>query len=166
MERWQRINAAADGKARELLGECCAAARWIDRMCARRPFATRAEALAAAREEWFALSEEEWREAFAHHPRIGDVEALSRKLASAGTLSQREQSAVGTASTDVLAALVQANRAYEERFGYIFIVCATGKSAEEMLAILKARLGNRSEDESRVAAEEHARICDLRLAGE
>jgi 2-oxo-4-hydroxy-4-carboxy-5-ureidoimidazoline decarboxylase len=166
MERWQRINAAAEGAARELLGECCGAPRWIERMCARRPFATRAEALAAAREEWFLLSEEEWREAFAHHPRIGDIEALSQKFASTRTLSQREQSAVGAASTDVLAALVQANRVYEERFGYIFIVCATGKSAEEMLAILNARLGNRSEDEIRVAAEEHAKICELRLGGQ
>ena len=102
-------------------------------------------------------------EAFDHHPRIGDRDSLRRKFAATRALSEREQSGVGGASEDVLAALLDGNRAYEARFGYIFIVCATGKSAEEMLALLEARLQNDPAIEIRIAAEEHAKICDLRL---
>lgn len=165
MERWQRINAASAAGARELLAACCGAERWVERMLARRPFASRDEARAAAREEWFALSEQEWRAAFAHHPRIGDVESLRRRFASTRALSDREQSGVQEASEEVLRGLAAGNRAYEDRFGYIFIVCATGKSAAEMLATLNARLRNRPDEEIRIAAEEHARICELRLLG-
>jgi 2-oxo-4-hydroxy-4-carboxy-5-ureidoimidazoline decarboxylase len=124
-------------------------------MIARVPFASREAALTAARDEWFALDTADWREAFDHHPRIGDLPDSA--------ISAREQSGVASAPEDVKRALAEGNRAYEERFGHIYIVCATGKSAEEMLAILNARLKNDPETEIRVAAEEHARICDLRL---
>ena len=119
--------------------------------------------LTAAREEWFALSPDDWVEAFSHHPRIGDRDALRRKFAATRALSEREQSGVGGASEEVLAALLEGNREYEARFGYIFIVCATGKTAAEMLALLRARLENDPQTEIRIAAEEHAKICDLRL---
>jgi len=131
-------------------------------MMARRPFGSQATALAAAREEWFALSEDDWREAFCHHPRIGDRDALRRRSAARDPAG-REQAGVDAASEAVLTALADTNRAYEERFGYIFIVCATGRTAEEMLALLRARLGNDPQTEIRVAAGEHAKICDLRL---
>jgi 2-oxo-4-hydroxy-4-carboxy-5-ureidoimidazoline decarboxylase len=166
MERWQRINRASESEARVLLGMCCGAERWIDRMLTRRPFASRDAAAAAAREEWYALTENDWRGAFAHHPRIGDVESLRRRFASTAALSEREQSGVQRAGDDVLAALAEGNRRYEERFGYVFIVCAAGKGAEEMLAILNVRYENHPEDEIRIAAEEHARICELRLLGD
>ncbi len=162
MERWRRIDAAADADARALLQICCGATRWIDRMMARRPFGSQAAALAAARDEWFALSEEDWREAFGHHPRIGDRDALRRRFAARDPAGL-EQSGVDAASEAVLTALAEANRAYEERFGYIFIVCATGRTAEEMLALLRTRLGNNPQTEIRVAAGEHAKICELRL---
>lgn len=132
-------------------------------MAARRPFDSRERALEAAREEWFALNEDEWREAFAHHPRIGDVEGLRRKFGASRVLSEREQAGVDDASEEVLQALLEGNREYEARFGHIFIVCATGKSAGEMLALLRARLHNAPEEEIRIAAEEHAKICELRL---
>ena len=132
-------------------------------MLARRPFGSRDAALAAAREEWFVLTRADWIEAFNHHPRIGDRGELRRKFAPTRTLSEREQSGVNSASEETLAALMDANRQYEAQFGYIFIVCATGKSAEEMLALLRARLQNDPEAEIRVAAEEHAKICELRL---
>ena len=163
MERWRRIDAASDDEARQLLQSCCGSGRWIERMMTRRPFGAGDAALAAARDEWFALDPEDWIEAFDHHPRIGDRDALRRKFAATRALSEREQSGVGGASEDVLAALLEGNRAYEARFGYIFIVCATGKSAEEMLALLEARLPNDPATEILIAAEEHAKICDLRL---
>jgi 2-oxo-4-hydroxy-4-carboxy-5-ureidoimidazoline decarboxylase len=166
MERWRRIDLVSEQEARDLLRVCCGAERWIERMLARRPFESAAEAVTAAREEWFALSPADWREAFAHHPRIGDVESLRKKYAATATLSTREQAGVGTASAQTLNALVVGNRAYEARFGYIFIVCATGKSADEMLALLRARLSNEPDVEIRIAAEEHMKICELRLHSE
>lgn len=163
MERWRSIDAADPAQARALLRVCCGAQRWIERMMARRPFKDRETALRAARAEWFALSPADWMEAFTHHPRIGDRDAMRAKFAATRTLSEREQAGVIGAGDDVLDALLEANRTYEARFGYIFIVCASGKSAEEMLDILRARLSNDPATEIRVAAEEHAKICELRL---
>ena len=133
-------------------------------MLARRPFG-RAEALStAAREIWFGLDPDDWREAFTHHPRIGDRAALAARFASTRSLSQQEQSGLGEAAEDVLDALAAGNDAYERRFGYIFIVCATGKSADEMLALLRGRIGNDPAREIEIAAAEQANITDLRLA--
>lgn len=150
-------------EARSLLRVCCGASRWIERMLDRRPFASQDEALAAAREEWWALSPDDWREAFAHHPRIGDIEDLQKRFAATRSLSEREQSGVSGASPELLASLLEANRAYEARFGYIFIVCASGKSATEMLDLLRGRLANPPDAEILIAAEEHAKICALRM---
>jgi 2-oxo-4-hydroxy-4-carboxy-5-ureidoimidazoline decarboxylase len=163
MERWRRIDAAPVPEARNLLRTCCGATRWIDRMLARRPFGSRDAVLCAAREEWFALSPDDWIEAFNHHPRIGDRDSLRSRFAATRTLSAQEQSGVSGASEEVLTALLDGNREYEARFGYLFIVCATGKSAEEMLGLLRERLRNDPATEITVAAEEHAKICDLRL---
>jgi 2-oxo-4-hydroxy-4-carboxy-5-ureidoimidazoline decarboxylase len=163
MERWRRIDAASGDEARQLLQACCGSERWVERMMARRPFGSGAAACAAGREEWFGLEHRDWLEAFGHHPRIGDRDVLRRKFAATRDMSEREQSGVSGASEEVLSALFEGNRAYEARFGYIFIVCATGKSAEEMLALLQARLPNDPAAEILIAAEEHARICDLRL---
>ena len=117
-------------------------------MLARRPFRDDDRLLAAAREVWFALDETDWREAFGHHPTIGDGAALRERFPQTAALSEQEQSGVAGASDAVLDALAAGNRAYHERFGYIFIVCASGKSAEEMLALLHARLPNPPETES------------------
>lgn len=158
-----RLNTASEVDARAFLTTCCGASGWVERMLARRPFASDDEVLALARDEWWALTPDEWREAFRHHPRIGDRESLAARFPSTAHLSIAEQRGVSAASDATLDALAEGNRAYAARFGYIFIVCATGKSAEEMLALLRARLQNDATTELRVAAEQQAMITELRL---
>ena len=165
MEEWQAINAADPEDARRLLGACCGSERWVERMMRCRPFASRETVLSAAREVWLALDETDWKEAFDQHPKIGDQDALRHRFPESHHLSAREQAGVDGAHRDVLAELASRNHEYEERFGYIFIVCATGKSADEMLALLRERLTNNPADEIRVAAEEQAKITALRLTG-
>jgi 2-oxo-4-hydroxy-4-carboxy-5-ureidoimidazoline decarboxylase len=163
MERWLRIDLGGPHQARAALAACCGSTRWVDRMVARRPFRNRQALLAAAEQEWWELSTDDWREAFSHHPKIGDRESLRTRFPSTHQLSSEEQAGVNRASEEVLAALAEANRAYEQKFGYIFIVCATGKSAGEMLALLRERLINDPQTEIRIAAEEQAKITALRL---
>jgi len=157
------LDSIPPGDAREILGRCCGSARWVARMLNRRPFGSLEALLGAAREEWFALPEAEWREAFGHHPRIGDREALRRRFGASGELSKKEQAGVDAAPDAVIDALAAANHEYVARFGYIFIVCATGLAAEDMLDRLRRRLQNDPADELRIAAEEHAKITELRL---
>jgi 2-oxo-4-hydroxy-4-carboxy-5-ureidoimidazoline decarboxylase len=133
-------------------------------MLARRPFGSWDALQSAARAEWFHLAPEDWLEAFSHHPRIGDRESLARRFPSTHHLSATEQAAVAHADDDVLDALAEANERYVKRFGYIFIVCATGRTAGEMLALLRERLENPPDVEIRVAAGEQAKITELRLA--
>lgn len=130
---------------------------------ARRPFRSDARLLFAARNEWFGLSEQDWLEAFSHHPKIGDRSALAARFPATHDLSAKEQAGVGSAGEDVITALAQANEDYVARFGFIFIVCATGKTAEEMLQLLRDRLSNDRATELRRAAEEQAKITALRL---
>jgi 2-oxo-4-hydroxy-4-carboxy-5-ureidoimidazoline decarboxylase len=132
-------------------------------MVALRPFGSTDEMLSAARREWFALTPGDWTEAFSHHPKIGDRESLRAKFPATHQLSEREQAGMGGASDQTIDALAHGNAAYERRFGYIFIVCATGRSAGEMLDLLTARLQNDPVAEIRVAAEQQAEITDLRL---
>lgn len=158
-----RIDRASDDEARELLRATCGSTRWVEAMLARRPFHDQAGLLAVAREIWFSLDEADWREAFARHPRIGDRAALSARFPESHAFSRREQSRVAGAPPDLLTTLAQRNEEYFQRFGYIFIVCATGLTAAEMLAMLETRLPNDPAREIRVAAAEQARITELRL---
>ena len=162
----RRIDRASLDEARELLHAACGSTRWVDAMLARRPFGSDDRLLDDAREIWLGLNEDDWREAFAHHPRIGDREALARRFPSTHALSEREQAGVAGASRDVLGTLATRNHDYFQRFGYIFIVCATGLSAVEMLAMLETRLRNRPDVEIRIAAAEQARITALRLSAD
>lgn len=132
-------------------------------MLARRPFGSIDALLEAAREVWFGLGEGDWLEAFAHHPRIGDREGLRARFPETSHLSEKEQSGAAGASGDVLDALARANDEYLTTFGWIFIVCAHGRSAAEMLELLRARLPNDPETELGIAAAEQARITELRL---
>jgi 2-oxo-4-hydroxy-4-carboxy-5-ureidoimidazoline decarboxylase len=165
MARSHELDAAADADARAILTRACGSARWVDRMMARRPFGGDARLLRAARIEWFGLTEADWLEAFSHHPQIGDRASLAARFPETHDLSAKEQAGVGQGHADVLSALAEANATYLDRFGFIFIVCATGKTAEEVLALLRARLPNNRATELRNAAEEQAKITALRLGG-
>ena len=146
----------------ELL-KCCGSMRWAERMAAERPFEVVAELLESADRIWWGLEPQDWLEAFSHHPKIGEKKAAATQSADAARWSEQEQSGTRTAAEELLAELVALNRAYEERFGFIFIVCASGKTTEEMIALLKERLHNDTDTELRVAAEEQRRITHLRL---
>jgi 2-oxo-4-hydroxy-4-carboxy-5-ureidoimidazoline decarboxylase len=159
----QRIDKASEEDARAFLSTCCGSSRWVERMLERRPFLSVDNLLSVARAEWFALTPHDWREAFQHHPKIGDRESLRARFPATAQLSAAEQHGVTGASEAVLEGLAEANQAYESRFGYIFIVCATGKTAEEMLALLRQRLSNDPQAELLIAAEEQAKITALRL---
>ena len=163
MGRSYDIDAAAETDARAMLSRACGSSRWVDRMMARRPFGRDAKLLAVARVEWFGLTEPDWLEAFAHHPQIGDRGELAARFPRTHDLSSKEQAGGGAADADVLTALAEGNQAYADKFGFIFIVCATGKSAEEILGLLRDRLKNDRATELRIAAEEQAKITELRL---
>jgi 2-oxo-4-hydroxy-4-carboxy-5-ureidoimidazoline decarboxylase len=163
MEPWQRLDLSAPADAERLLRACCGSGRWVSRMLDRRPFGSSETLLTAAADVWWDLSADDWREAFTHHPRIGDREALARRFAPTRHLSAREQAGVSAASEDVRAGLLEGNQLYEARFGYVFIVCASGLSAASMLEQLRARLAHDPATELRIAAGEQARITALRL---
>lgn len=154
-----------DGAARALL-RCCGSSRWARQMAAARPFAG-AEAMSGAADAiWSALDRTDWLEAFVAHPRIGSggPDTSSGPGGSGGSdWSRQEQAGVAGAAAQSLRRLADANREYEARFGYIFIVCATGKGTDEMLALLEGRLRHDAGEELRVAAEEQRRITRLRL---
>jgi OHCU decarboxylase len=149
-----RFNVLPAGGAEEALLACCGSRAWARRMAESRPF----EDLAGVRKEsdaiWRSLGGDDWREAFAAHPRIGE---------KGSRWSEAEQAGARDATAETLAELIAANREYEARFGHIFIVCATGKSAAEMLSLLRHRLDNDREIELRIAAEEQRKITNLRL---
>jgi 2-oxo-4-hydroxy-4-carboxy-5-ureidoimidazoline decarboxylase len=132
-------------------------------MSARRPFAALQNLVDAVEDVAASLEREDWLEAFAHHPKIGDVESLRVKFEATRSWSEGEQQAVDEASTEVLERLAHLNDVYEKKNGFIFIVSATGKSATQMLAILEARLGNDAEAELQTAAGEQKKITRIRL---
>ena len=151
------LNSLSIAAARAALGRCCGARHWVDGMLAARPFASDAELLAVAERVWWSLERADWLEAFAAHPRIGArAEAMT-------DCARREQAGANGAAEATLAALAQGNRTYEERFGHVFLICATGRTADEMLGALRGRLTNDPATELRVAAEEQAKITRLRL---
>ena len=159
-----KLDAATDQEALALLGRCCGATTWSKAMLARRPFGSDAALMAAADEEWAKIDRRGILEALAHHPRIGaDIGELRKKYASTASWAANEQAGAAAASEETLTALRDANAAYDARFGWVFVVCATGKSAAEMLAILRARLPNDPEAELRIAAEQQHLITRIRL---
>jgi OHCU decarboxylase len=147
-------------EAREAFASCCASSAWAAEMTARRPYGDLASLLADAERVWWDLTPDDWLEAFASHPLIGQP---PRADDAHSRWSRREQAAAEDAGTDTRHALAECNRAYEERFGFTFIVFASGRTAEEILEMCRARLGNGEVHELTVAAAEQARITNLRL---
>jgi len=158
-----RLNALPAVQAEAELLACCGSRRWAREVAARRPFGTAGALAAAADEVWGSLAPDDWHEAFRAHPRIGERRAAPAQTARAAGWSAQEQSSAAGAAAEVAEALAEGNRAYEARFGHIYIVCATGKTAGEMLEILRARLANDPAAELRAAAAEQAKITRLRL---
>jgi len=158
------LDAASDDDARVMLTRCCGSSRWVDGMLARRPFGSSDALLRAADEVWAGARRDDVLEALTHHPRIGaNMDELRKKFASTATWSAGEQAGASAASEATLEALRDGNVRYEARFGHIFVVCATGKTAAEMLALLEARMPNDPHAEIAVAAAEQGKITRLRL---
>jgi allantoicase len=169
-EGLRALNAMDGAALRQALTNCCGSSAWVDRMTAARPFEDLGDLWTKSEAIWRALRREDWLEAFAHHPRIGDRARAPAQSPEAHRWSVQEgHSATQTPQTNteehgkVLAALAEANRAYEDRFGYLFIVCATGRTTEEMLAMLRERLRSDPDVELATAAGEQAKITRLRL---
>jgi|ERR1700690_1339257 2-oxo-4-hydroxy-4-carboxy-5-ureidoimidazoline decarboxylase len=160
LARW---NASALDQAAEEILPCCGSKAWAHGMAERRPILDEATLRAASDHIWKDLAEVDWLEAFRSHPRIGDSHAPASSPAVSAAWSGEEQQKVGGASEDVKAALAEGNRAYEQRFKRTFIVCATGKSAPEVLDILRRRLRNDEATELHEAAEQQRQITHIRL---
>lgn len=149
------FNAADEAVARAALLRCCGSKQWTAAILARRPFTDRETLLSTAESVWSALAPSDWLEAFSAHPKIGE-----KKLSS---WCAQEQSGLNSAADQVLERLANGNQEYERRFGWIFLINATGKTAPETLDSLHARLKNESAEEFRIAADEQAKITKLRL---
>ena len=157
------LNQAAREDAFASLLACCGSLSWAQRMVAARPFAELASLLATADRIWGELRPTDWLEAFASHPRIGERKAATPQSSQFAAWSEQEQAGTQQSANETMTALAEANRAYEERFGYIYIVCATGKTSEEMLALCQQRLHNGYEIELQMTAEEQRKITAIRL---
>ena len=149
--------------ASEMLRACCGATRWMEGMLARRPFGSIHMLLAGADEVWTTLGPADWREAFEHHPRLGDAGGVATQDERARAWSSGEQSGMAAAGTVERAVLAAANAAYEARFGYICIICATGLNVADIVMLTEERLRNEPDEELPVAAEEQRKITRLRL---
>jgi 2-oxo-4-hydroxy-4-carboxy-5-ureidoimidazoline decarboxylase len=157
------LNFLDKDKQKELLTQCCGATNWVNKMLTVFPTNSLKTILLEAEVKWNECNEQDWLEAFEHHPKIGDINSLKKKFANTAQWASNEQSGVNVANDKVLQALAEGNKDYEKKFGYIFIVCATGKTATEMLSILQARLPNDPADEIKIAAAEQAKITTIRL---
>ncbi|MBS1941247.1 MAG: 2-oxo-4-hydroxy-4-carboxy-5-ureidoimidazoline decarboxylase [Bacteroidetes bacterium] len=154
-----QLNRLSEAAASEALEQCCGASQWVDRMVYARPFENLGEVLETSDNIWEECDVDDYEEAFGHHPRIGDAKAA----ASGGQWAAGEQKGMQGTDPAQLEKFIAANRAYEEKFGFIFIVCATGKGAAEMLTMLEARMNNDPKDEIHIAAAEQNKITRLRL---
>lgn len=158
-----QLNSLAPDDARQEFLKCCGSDNWARGMVAERPFANVDELLGKADRIWWSLEAGDWLAAFRSHPKIGEQNAAEKVAAQVSAWSAAEQAGTRETAPETKLALAAGNREYEQRFGYIFIVCASGKTADEMLAILHARLSNDADKELQVAAEEQRKITQLRL---
>lgn len=153
---------SADEAAQELL-QCCGSKRWAMTVSNARPYPTLEALLARANDIWWSLDRSDWLEAFRSHPKIGEKKAADKVSAQSQQWSGQEQSGVTNASNETVSTLAALNEDYEQKFGFIFIICATGKTSGEMLAALRERLQHDTEAELPIAAAEQSKITELRL---
>jgi len=158
-----KLNALDEQQLFAALEKCCGSSTWVRSMLAASPFQTRAELLKKAELCWAACDKSDALEAFSHHPKIGDKKSLEKKFAATREWAGNEQSGMNQADEAIIQRMITANENYFEKYGYIFIVCATGKTASEMLAIIESRLDNNPDDELAIAKAEQNKITLLRL---
>lgn len=158
------LNVLPSNEAKRELLKCCGAREWAAQLIAARPFNSVEDLIVKADQVWWSLEPRDWLEAFHSHPKIGEKKAAAAIAVESQKWSEDEQSGARNSATETMAALAELNREYEEKFGFIFIVCASGKSSEEMLAILRQRVGNSADEELLNAAAEQAKITQLRLS--
>ena len=159
----ERLNQMARGEATKALHDCCGSKKWIEQVLARRPFCDAAGLYDAADDAWETFEHRDWLAAFRAHPAIGTTKAKAKQSATARRWSAGEQAVAQKASPDTLAVLAAANQAYQATFGHVFLICATGKTSEEILKAIRERLANDPEVELRIAADEQKKITRLRL---
>jgi OHCU decarboxylase len=159
----ERLNKAPSKEAESDLLSCCGSRAWVRQMIEARPFNNFADLLKKAEAIWWSLTVQDWLEAFSSHLKIGERKAERTQSAQASQWSEEEQAGMRHTLNETQDALTEANRIYEEKFGHIFIVCATGKSSEEMLSLCRKRSSNDAKTELRIAAEEQRKITEIRL---
>jgi OHCU decarboxylase len=159
----EQLNNGSREIAETRFRDCCGSRKWAQLMAEARPFSDVATLLNQAEQKWQNLRTQDWLEAFDAHPKIGARQGVPQQSTESAQWSNAEQSGTRVATDWVLSELAEANRLYEEKFGYIFIVCATGKSAEEMLDLCRQRLNNSADTELRIAADEQRKITEIRL---
>ena len=159
----ERLNQMARTEAAKVLLDCCGSKRWVEQVLAPRPFGDAAGLYDAADDAWATLSRRDWLAAFRAHPAIGGAKATTKQTSTARRWSAGEQSVAQKASPDTRAMLAAANQAYQTTFGHVFLICATGKTSEEILKAIQERLANDPEVELRIAADEQKKITRLRL---
>lgn len=157
------LNSTNAQSATQWFSQTCAAQTWVNEMVAARPYSTLDALISTAETIWQQMQEDDLLEAFSAHPMIGDVNSLKKKFASTKAMASNEQSGTAEASEQVLQALNAINHQYLDRNGFIFIICATGLSAQTMLDALKSRIDNDRETELKIAAEQQIKITLLRI---
>ena len=159
----EELNSLAVPDLEKKLLQCCGSSFWVKRLIQARPFLHPGDLFFKADEAWDKTTEKDRLEAFSHHPKIGDLKSIEKKYASTKVFAKEEQASVNTAAPVILEQLANGNSLYEKKFGFILIVCATGKKAGEMLSLLEERLKNDRPAELRIASAEQNKITKLRL---
>ena len=157
------LNSMPYEEAVKALLQCCGSKRWAENIAKNRPYPYLETLIKSANDTWWSLPQADWLEAFRSHPKIGEKKAADPVSDRSRQWSGQEQDGVASASRETVDALAALNWSYEQKFGFIFIICATGKTSEEMLAALKNRLENDSATELPIAAAEQSKITELRL---
>ncbi|MCY4218395.1 MAG: 2-oxo-4-hydroxy-4-carboxy-5-ureidoimidazoline decarboxylase [Gammaproteobacteria bacterium] len=158
-----KLNNLPSIEAKRIFEQCCTASGWVQKMIERRPFDSIQTLKLEATNIWNTMHTDDLLEAFSGHPKIGHISSLKAKFHNTLASASKEQSGIESASDSVLEELTQYNKDYEDKFGFIFIVFASGKSAEEMLDIIKTRIHNAISKEILIAADEQLKITQLRL---